>query len=98
MSWGLQVVGIAGWGTTRHPITGEDVVGLWIAGLDPDASEGRGSAVLTPDPGRAARWDSAAEALAGWQQVHPTHPVRETDGRPNRPLTAYSVELAVLPP
>ncbi|GAC1496137.1 MAG: hypothetical protein NVS1B2_15940 [Vulcanimicrobiaceae bacterium] len=45
---------------------------------------------------RFARWakhfDSARDAHAFWMQVHPTDPTRP-DGKPNRPLTAYTVEV-----
>lgn len=47
--------------------------------------------VTTPDPEQAARFTSA-QALDLWRSVDPRRPQR-TDGRPNRPFTAFSIAL-----
>ena len=49
----------------------------------------------TLDPQRAMTFESHSAAIALWKSVHPTHPTR-SDGRPNRPLTAFSIEVIEL--
>lgn len=48
--------------------------------------------VTTPDLDKATRWE-AGQALEVWRAVDSRNPVRP-DGKPNRPLTAFSVEIA----
>ena len=45
--------------------------------------------VVTPDESKAHRFPSAGEALECWKRSHGTRP----DGEPNRPLSAFSVEV-----
>lgn len=69
--------------------------GHYIAGCDFDAFGGIGHAQLTLQRARAKVFDSAEEAMRFWQtrsRVCPTRP----DGKPNRPLTAYTVEIVAL--
>jgi len=47
--------------------------------------------VTTPDITKAARYETGA-ALELWRSVDPRCPVRP-DGEPNRPLTAFSIEI-----
>lgn len=65
----------------------------WLASFDPEARDGRGNVVLTTERKDAMQFADAAEALRVYQSSPKCHPIRETDGRPNRPLTAYHVEI-----
>lgn len=67
-------------------------IGLWLEDFDADAHGGRGQASLTHDKARARHFRSSTDAFAFWRQVSRRQPVRH-DGKPNRPLTAYSIEL-----
>jgi hypothetical protein len=49
----------------------------------------------TMDPRAARHFANAAEALGAWRSVHEANPVRP-DGKPNRPLTAFTVEIVNL--
>lgn len=71
-------------------------VGQYLQSFNHLAHGGRGEAVFTPERGKAMRFATVQEAMAYWQQVHPLIPTR-TDGRPNKPLTAFSVELETVP-
>lgn len=51
---------------------------------------GRGIITTTLDKARALRFADLAAALAFWKQTNETHPLRP-DGKPNRPLTAFTV-------
>lgn len=67
------------------------VVGKYLAWFDVDAFDGRGSDHWTDNLADAIRFPSFVAAMAAWKTTSRVRPVRE-DGRPNRPLTAYSVE------
>lgn len=41
----------------------------------------------------ARRFDSAKQAMELWRAVQPDDPIRP-DGKPNRPLSAFTVEVA----
>lgn len=72
---------------------------------DPDKHDGRyvsaynphlgrhGDIKTVPDIADALHFEDTAEALAFSRQVNRTHPMRP-DGKPNRPLTAFTVEVA----
>jgi hypothetical protein len=65
---------------------------LYLADYDVDANDGRGSVVITADRRRALRFASPATALKAWRMQSRVRPLRP-DNRPNRPLTAYTVEI-----
>lgn len=63
----------------------------WIEDYSgPENSRGYKQLTLTNDQARAKKFDSALEAIKFWQQTSETHPVRLSDGKPNRPLTGYT--------
>lgn len=51
----------------------------------------------TTNPAEAKVFNSVTEAMDCWNQTASEHPVRG-DGRPNKPLTAYSIEVVPAPP
>jgi len=67
-------------------------VGQYLKHYDPEAHEGRGFATWTDEEDQALEFADATEAFEFYNQVPPNRPVRE-DGQPNRPLTAFSVEI-----
>lgn len=68
---------------------------LYLASFDLEANEGRGEIVLTVDLAEAMRFENAGEAAETWRGQSVTVPVR-ADGKPNRPLTALTVEFLEL--
>lgn len=64
----------------------------FVFSFDPDADNGRGNLVLTPSPREALSFPNARAALEFWRQTSTVRPVRD-DGKPNRPLTAYTVSI-----
>lgn len=98
MTWGLWLVEVHG-----------RAVGAWLESYDPDLTETQARAIVargftgpdgglvtvTADPARAKRFGSAAEALREWRRVSRRVP-RRADGRPNRPLSAFTVVPARL--
>lgn len=70
--------------------TASDTTGQYLREYDPDAMDGIGAVLWTPDIGRAKRFTGLAEALAEWKRPSVVRPLR-ADGESNRPLTAYSI-------
>jgi hypothetical protein len=64
----------------------------YVKHYDPSGNEGRGDLVLTRHRGQAKRYPSKAAAMDEWKRVSATHPTRP-DGKPNRPLSAFSVAI-----
>lgn len=67
--------------------------GRYVVSWSPHTRFGYLDLETTDRPSRARRFDDAAEALKEWRMVSRVEPKRPTDGRPNRPLTAYTVEF-----
>ena len=57
----------------------------------PDGTKLPFTLVTTPDPARAHQYRDKAEALEVWRKEYG---VRLWDLKPNRPLTAFTVEIA----
>lgn len=66
----------------------------WIRSHE-DTCDGRGHTVFTFDPSLALGFPSKIDALEYWRQQSKTVPLRP-DGRPNRPITAFSAEILPL--
>lgn len=62
----------------------------WVKAYDPD--DGVARPTLTWDPDEALMFDDMDAAVTRWRAVDPLVPVRD-DGKPNRPLTAFTVEF-----
>jgi hypothetical protein len=63
--------------------------GMYVMSYEPAAFAGRGDVRTTPDKGRARRFTDAVAAAEYWRQSAGIRP----DGKPNRPLTAWTVEI-----
>jgi hypothetical protein len=74
---------------THEPIAGPP---CYLKTYDVEARDGRGVSVFTTDKRDAMRFDSLRDALACWKQSPKCRPWRN-DGKHNRPLTAYTVEI-----
>lgn len=64
----------------------------YLKSYDIEAHNGRGAVELTADINEALQFASVREALQAWNTQSRTTPLRD-DGRPNKPLTALTVEL-----
>jgi len=71
-------------------------LGPYLEWSDPNAKDGLGDDGWTDDPAKAKRFPSFTAAMECWKAQSTVRPLRD-DGRPNRPLTAYSVALIDLP-
>lgn len=56
----------------------------------PDRRDGHGEIVFTDDPTEARRFESFAAVMECWKSQSKVRPLRP-DGRPNRPLTAFTI-------
>lgn len=95
MPWALRVWGVRGPILDPAATDPADAVGAYVAEYDPDAHDGWGSVLLDGDPAKAATFDTAKGAFEFWQRTSQVRPVRP-DGLPNRPLTAFTVEVVRL--
>ena len=92
MSYVIRFAGMAG----IHIGPGElPEAGDYLAAYDPDANDGRGAVTWTPDWEQARLFDNHKDAFDFWRQQSKVLPIRE-DGKPNRPLTACSIEVTTL--
>ena len=64
--------------------------GHYLEWADIEAFDGRGDARVTRDLAKAMRFDDLTTAFEYWRATSKTRPIRD-DGRPNRPLTAFSI-------
>lgn len=64
-------------------------------GRDPDGNPMMAHVVTTPDAADAIHFDGFAALRRVWMAVDQRHPVRD-DGKPNRPLTAFTIEAVGL--
>jgi hypothetical protein len=90
-TWVLRVVSTlpAGAVTVFAPA---DAPEMWVMAYDPDAEGGRGYVETINDRRRARRFDTVNAALDFWRQPSTVQPLRP-DGKPNRPLTSWSIML-----
>lgn len=65
--------------------------GRYLAHYDPDAEPLNGVIVSTADKAEALRFADVVEGLECRNQISKTMPQRLSDGKPNRPLSAYTV-------
>jgi hypothetical protein len=76
--------------------SGGPVIGNYLEWSDPNANFGKGDDRWTPDPAKAKRFPTRDAAMECWRARSTLVPTRP-DGRPNRPMTAYSVSAEELP-
>jgi len=70
--------------------TGTIVRGSYLEWSDPDARGGRGDDRWTTDLAKAKKFATFMDAMECWKAQSSVVPFRP-DGKPNRPMTAYSV-------
>jgi hypothetical protein len=92
----LRVAAVTGHTLYPGEHTGPDPTGHWLHAFDPEYGGGRGIADFTNDPAKAARFPSKQAAMACWQYRSRSRPTRP-DGRPNKPLTAYTCVVEPAP-
>jgi hypothetical protein len=72
-----------------------ECAGQFVKSFDFNAFHGKGHGVFTDDPRQAKKFQTTHEAMLFWRtrsRIRPTRP----DGKPNRPLTASTVNIAPL--
>ena len=66
--------------------------GAYLASYDPEANDGQGHASWTENPATAMVFSSTEAAYECYRTVPANRPIRP-DGKPNRPLTLFSIEV-----
>lgn len=77
-------------------VSTEESVNRFVRSYDPNAQDGYGEVELTADKLKAKQFSDSTSAFEFWRQQSTVRPLRE-DGEPNRPLTAYTVEIVRMP-
>jgi hypothetical protein len=90
----IRIVALAG-GIINKRLQNQ-YVGGYVKRYDPEAFDGRGDVEATMHAHEALKFKSTADAMAFWHQHSKTRPLRE-DGQPNRPLTAFTIEVVAAP-
>lgn len=83
MPWRMKIHGVAGGESYSRPV--------YLEAYDVDAHGGRGFSALTADPGKALTWPDISDVLKAWKTQSTVLPLRP-DGKPNRPLSVYTIE------
>jgi hypothetical protein len=79
-----------------HPLASDaDCEGLYLQTYDPDAMNGFGTFTATADLRLAMRFPDITEAMECWRQQSRVRPLRD-DGKPNRPLTAFTITFETI--
>jgi hypothetical protein len=89
----IRILGYVDGSPCRHE-------GRYVAYYDPNGS-GRDERMgplrfdlrTTDDPAEAQRYVDTAQAHRAWSERSKKQPYRPWDGKPNRPLTGFSVEI-----
>jgi hypothetical protein len=63
----------------------------YLRAFYPDRHGGRGEIFFTDDPAEARKFDSFTAVMECWKTQSKVRPLR-LDGRPNRPLTAFTIQ------
>jgi hypothetical protein len=69
----------------------------FLVDCDFEANDGMANFTLTNDPKRAKQFETAQEAVEYYRKIPKSRPIRD-DGAPNRPLTAFSIEIGHFEP
>lgn len=83
----LKVLGLVG-----HQVSGQEAATGYVVSSDVDAHNGLGELVVSDDIGKAMKFPNSYAAMAYWSRQSVLQPLRP-DGKPNRPLTAYTTEV-----
>ncbi len=86
MDYVIKIIGYA----DGVPLTAGPHIARFIVDYDPDGHDGNGKATFTLLRSHAKRFPSKIDALEFWRQQSTKKPLR-ADGKPNRPLTQFSV-------
>lgn len=65
---------------------------LYVQSFDVNAHDGRGEVRFVSNPQAAMRFATVAELTKAWRTQSTVRPLRAHDGKPNRPLTAMTIE------
>lgn len=89
MTYVIRCVGMPGF--SRSASAGIPV-GEYLKSYDPEAHSGSGWAEWTHNLDEAQTFPESIAAFRHWQSVPASRPTRP-DGHPNKPLTAFTIEI-----
>ncbi len=84
----IRIIGLVN--GEESPFDGQYVQAYDPSFCPPGGEYDGGLLLTTPDPEKAILFASAKDALECWNKAHGLRP----DGKPNRPLTAFTCEVS----
>ena len=90
MSWAMRLYNTTDKRELIAQVVVNDEVPVYLRAYDVNAHDGRGSVAMTRDIAEARTWCTQHEVMLAWLAQSTSKPLRP-DGKPNRPLTAYSM-------
>ena len=87
MTYVIKLVEVVGSYTHGDP---EAVRGSYVKSFDPDAHNGGGLVTWAKDLSDAKRFQKLGDAMEFYRQQSTVRPLR-SDGKPNRPMTVFTV-------
>lgn len=91
MSYRMRVHGITNVVHSDVDVVSLTMMPVYVLSYDLEAFAGLGDVQYTTDPARAMTWPDLESFHRAYTSVSMVRPTRD-DGRPNRPLTALTVE------
>lgn len=86
----MSVVIVYAWTEGTDGGTASIPAGAYLKAFDVEGAAGAGLVSWTADKSEALVFGSFIEAFEAWRAVPASRPLRP-DGKPNRPLTAFSI-------
>lgn len=68
-------------------------VGQYLESFDPEPFAGRGVIRWTANLDKAQRFPGVDAVMEEWRRSPKSHPIRLSDGLPNRPLTGFTISI-----
>jgi hypothetical protein len=102
MPYRIWIIGLAN-GTplgvgAGHRVFALPPTGAWLVDADVDANDGVGAILTTDNPDEAKTFADALEVMDYVRRQSTVRPHRKSDGKPNRPLTGYTVQVIKVDP
>ena len=91
MSCVLKILAVSDGEGSHLPLSGP----VYLKSYDIEAYNGRGSAEWTRDKNTAMQFVSFTHAVGAWNTQSKIRPLRD-DGKPNKPLTSFTIEVEEL--
>ena len=74
-----------------------DFDGQYLKSYEPNGDPAFGLGEWTNNISEAIKFETLDEALSKWKKERTVNPIKRIDGKPDRPLTAFNIEIKEFP-